>query len=175
MFLLLYIYGIKTSTRGGRRTERKRRICFFLQRTPPPCSRTVASPLLPVTVRKRRRDPRSCVPFLPLPSSLPSLIDNSGMSPELYDLIRAGGENLRRNYCTRLMEAARLIAAERERERFFFLFPGRCSRKERERERGKGASSARRELYFIRFLGRSFRSIKEKSLSRLGSTSSQLP
>lgn len=93
------------------------------------------------------------------------------MSPELYDLIRAGGENLRRNYCTRLMEAARLIAAERERERFFFLFPGRCSRKERERERGKGASSARRELYFIRFLGRSFRSIKEKSLSRLGSTS----
>ena len=157
--------------------QRERRICFFPQRTPPPCSRTVASPLLPVTVRKRRRDPRSCVPFLPLPSSLPSLIDNSGMSPELYDLIRAGGENLRRNYCTRLMEAARLIAAqrERERERFFFLFPGRCSRKERERERGKGASSARRELYFIRFLGRSFRSIKEKSLSRLGSTSSQLP
>lgn len=31
-----------------------------------------------------------------------SLIDNPGMSlAELYDLIRAGGENLRRNYCTR--------------------------------------------------------------------------
>lgn len=126
---------------GGQRE--RRRICFFLQRTPPPCSRTVASPLLPVTVRKRRRDPRSCAPFLPLPSSLPSLIDNSGMSPELYDLIRAGGENLRRNYCTRLMEAARLIAAERQRERFFFLFPGRCSRKERERKGERSLCSKR--------------------------------
>ena len=68
-----------------------------------------------------------------LPSSLPSLIDNSGMSPELYDLIRAGGENLRRNYCTRLMEAARLIAAERERE---ILFPiSRSLFQERKRER----------------------------------------
>lgn len=143
LFLLLYIYGIKTSTRGGRRTERKRRICFFLQRTPPPCSRTVASPLLPVTVRKRRRDPRSCVPFLPLPSSLPSLIDNSGMSPELYDLIRAGGENLRRNYCTRLMEAARLIAAQREREREI-LFPiSRSLFQERKREEEKSLCSKR--------------------------------
>lgn len=123
--------------------QRERRICFFPQRTPPPCSRTVASPLLPVTVRKRRRDPRSCVPFLPLPSSLPSLIDNSGMSPELYDLIRAGGENLRRNYCTRLMEAARLIAAQREREREI-LFPiSRSLFQERKREEEKSLCSKR--------------------------------
>lgn len=142
LFLLLYIYGIKTSTRGGRGTERETYLFF---------SSTDASSLLENGrlsatsgdgEKAAERPAIVCpLPPPPLPSSLPSLIDNSGMSPELYDLIRAGGENLRRNYCTRLMEAARLIAAERERE---ILFPiSRSLFQERKREEEKSLCSKR--------------------------------